>query len=313
MLRFLHRAITGIGPIAIGLMVGLGTGVPWAAEPAKVLFDDAHYPEGPLWHGGALYFAEMLRGRIAVVRKGKVATFWQGEACGPTSIAPLAGSRFLVTCHEGRAIVTIGDDGYPRSIHRADSAGVAVGNPNDAIADGRGGVYVSSSGVFAIDAPAEGRILHISPERRIRVVASGIRYANGVALTPDGKRLLVSEHLNRQVLSYAIQPDGKLKERGVFVKLDTTVRRAKGSSDRAGPDGLAFDPAGNLYIAEYGAGRVLVIDPSGRLKRAITIAARYVTNVTLDPTGSALFVTAPESNRKWPLRGKVLRIAKPLD
>lgn len=297
----------------MGLASSLGVGTSWAAEAPKVLIRDAHYPEGPLWHGGALYFAEMLRDRIVVVRNGRARTFWQGQGCGPTSIAPLAWNRFLVTCHEGRQVITIGTDGYQRSSHRTDKSGKAVGNPNDSISDGRGGAYFSSSGVFAIDAPSSGRILHMSAERSIRVVALGIRYANGVVVTPDGKRLLVSEHLGRQVLSYAIQPDGTLADIKTHVELDKVAPPVSGGSERAGPDGLAFDPAGNLYIAEYGAGRVLVIGPDRRLKRAIAIPALYVTNVTFDPTGSGLYVTAPETNRVWPLRGKVLRFAKPLD
>ncbi|MBC8049076.1 MAG: hypothetical protein H7X92_02880, partial [Chitinophagales bacterium] len=58
------------------------------------------YPEGVMVHQGAVYFTEMDANRImASVNGGLFAQVWSEAGCGPTSIAPLDGSRFLINCH----------------------------------------------------------------------------------------------------------------------------------------------------------------------------------------------------------------------
>ncbi len=85
-----------------------------------------------------------------------------------------------------------------------DEDGRAFSNPNAAVSDGKGGIYFSSSGSFAPGARATGAVLHVDASGRVRRLAEGIHYANGVAVTPDGKILYVSEHLGRRVLAFDI-------------------------------------------------------------------------------------------------------------
>ena len=46
-----------------------------------------------------------------------------------------------------------------------------------------------------------------------------------------------------------------------------------------GPDGMAFDEAGNLYVAYYGGGRVVIFAPDGSLAGEILVPGANVTNV----------------------------------
>lgn len=284
-----------------------------AGEPVAIV-PDAHYPEGPLWHGGKLYYAEMTRHRIAEWN-GTVTTFWAQKGCGMTSIAPAPGGLFLVTCHLGRAVVwvrDIGRGGRMAALHTTGADGEPIGNPNDSAADGRGGVYFSSSGTFAPAAAATGAVYHVVPGAAPKRVATKIHYANGVVVGPDGKHLYVSAHLARQVLRFAIGPGGSLGARETWLRLADVVSAAPGAGPLAGPDGLAFDGAGNLYIAEYGAGRVLVAGPDRRLKKTIAVPNRYVTSVELGPDKRTLYITAPADIARWPYEGAVYKLANPL-
>ena len=278
---------------------------------AEIIEPDARYPEGPLWHRGRLYFAEMSGERIAVWDGRSVRRFWQRPGCGPTSIA-YAPDGFIVACHAERVLARIGAGGRTISIIARDASGRPIGNPNDTIADGRGGVYFSTSGVFAVSAPATGRVYYLPPSGAPREVAGKIRYANGVVLSPDRRYLFVSAHLGRRVLRFEIGQKGRLGGRQVFVRLDRLAPAAKDADPLAGPDGLAFDRQGNLYIAEYGAGRILVVGPDRRLVKIITVRNRFVTNLVFGPRGKTLYVTAPASNEVWPYRGAILRIDDPL-
>jgi sugar lactone lactonase YvrE len=276
---------------------------------------DAFYPEGPLWHGGKLYFAEMTRDRIADWNGGTPHTFWAQRGCGMTSIAPAPGGLFLVTCHLGRAVVwvrEIGHRGRLAVLHTTGAAGEPVGNANDSAADGRGGVYFSSSGKFAVAAAATGAVYHIVPGGAPRRVASKIHYANGVVVGPQGRHLYVSAHLTRQILRFRIARDGSLTERETWLRLVDVVKREPGAGPLAGPDGLAFDGKGNLFIAEYGAGRVLVIAPDKRLRKIITVPNRFVTSVEFGPDKRTLYITAPSNIKRWPYKGAVYKLAKPL-
>ena len=71
-----------------------------------------------------------------------------------------------------------------------------------------------------------------------------------------------------------------------------------------GPDGMATDEDGLLYVAAYGAGRVVALDPSGLCVGSYTVPGMRPTNVAFDPTGKlGLVVTEAE-------RGLLLSLAK---
>lgn len=79
----------------------------------------------------------------------------------------------------------------------------------------------------------------------------------------------MSEHLSRRVLAYDVAADATLSHTRVFVKLDDLVPRNDKRGWEVGADGLVVDHAGNLYIAEYGGGRIITVDASGRLKAIV--------------------------------------------
>jgi gluconolactonase len=66
-----------------------------------------------------------------------------------------------------------------------------------------------------------------------------------------------------------IEPDGVIGAREDFAFLP----------GGEGPDGMAFDEAGNLYVAHYGGGKVAVFAPSGEMTEEIPVPGANVTNV----------------------------------
>lgn len=294
-------------------IVLLAASVAARAAEIEVVDADAFYPEGPIVLDGRLYYAEMTADRVRVWDGTAIRTFWEQEGCGPTAIAPVARQRFLIACHIARRVALVSRDGKTVREIAIDARRKPIGNANDVIADGKGGAYFSSSGQFRPGAAATGAVYHYSARGRVRRVAEGIRYANGVVLTPDGKHLVVSAHLGRYLLRYPIGRGGRLGKPEVLASLESLLWGAPVAGPLAGPDGLAFDAKGNLFVAEYGAGRILVIGPDRRLAKVIAVPGRFVTNLAFADDGRTLYVTAPESNTDWPLKGKVLRIRRPLE
>lgn len=285
--------------LALVLLVAGGQG----AQASDRKLADASYPEGALWHEGRLYHAEMGRDLVMVSDLSSSRVFWTRQACGPVSIAPYGSDAFIVLCHLAHAIVRVSRAGETLEVIDRDSAGVPFVYPNAACPDGAGGVYFSSSGTFSLTAPATGAVLHLDRSGRLERLAEGIHYANGVALDAARQRLLVSAHLDRQILAYPLVSSGRLGPPAVFFDF-----ASHGLSHRyplAGPDGLEIAPSGEVIVAEYGEGRLHKIARDGRYLGAFPGFAPYVTDTALLPDGRAA-VTATFRNDIAALPGEVV-------
>lgn len=271
----------------------------------------ALYPEGPLVDGALLYYAEMGGDQVMRWDGAENHLVWSGSGCGPTSVSRAGDGALNVLCHRQEALVRISLAGETLKTIDRDEEGLTFRTPNASVNDGNGGVYFSSSGSFSPSGASEGAVLYLDRSDRLRRVAEGIHYSNGVALSPDGKILYVSEHLSRNLLAFDVAEDGTLSGRKIFVALDDLVGTEAERSWEVGPDGLAVDRQGNLFVAEYGAGRFLVIDPGGTLLETVAVPEPYITGVALSPDEERIFITAPIS-RMVPFNGTVTSMVNPL-
>lgn len=262
---------------------------PPAATPAQqTVADDAGYPEGALWHGDALYWAEMTEDRVMRWDGRAASTFWTHDDCGPTAIAPAAGG-FAVACHRADMVVRLDAEGRTRETVTTDTDGAPVRWPNDMTGDRQGGVYLSSSGRFAVGAPATGRLLYLPPDGPPRVVAEGLYYANGVALSRDGRTLYAAEHIGRRVLAFEVTAPGSLGASRDFADFEA-LPSSDSSYSLTGPDGIDVALDGRVLVAEYGAGRIAVFGADGAFEGLIAVPERFVTSSSFGPDG-ALFTT----------------------
>jgi gluconolactonase len=124
--------------------------------------------------------------------------------------------------------------------------------PNYPVFDAAGNLYVSDSGTWKNN---NGCLYRIRPGGETDVVGAGLgAFPNGMALHPDGSRLYVVLSNVAAVVSLALGEDGAVGPPQTVVELPRTV-----------PDGLAFDVAGNLYIACYTPDVIYRLTPAGEL------------------------------------------------
>ena len=299
-------------PLRASLLCLVAAAAPLAAPGAQLstVDRDAHYPEGPLWRDGKLYYVEYSSSNIKTWNGTRADIFWHKEGCGPSALIA-RGDNLLIACYDGNYLLEI--DAAAREVRmlRADSSGQAFAGPNDFAADDRGGIYFSASGAYDLKAPITGAVLYLRPDgSTITQVANTIHYSNGLTVSRDGRQLLVAEMLAGRVLSFPIEADGGLGARTVWARLQDLAPPTRHTDAYNGPDGLKLGPDGNYYIAQNGSGRLLVVNDERKLVRIISVPTPYVTNMAFDPQDTkVVFITGAFEQWKPPYAGAVYRWA----
>ena len=143
------------------------------------------------------------------------------------------------------------------------------------------------------------RVWSIAPGGEKKVVDTGLKFANGVVLSPDQSLLYVAESRSRWVYSYQVQKDGSLKAKQKYYHL-----HVPDTADDSGADGLCVDRDGRLYVATRMG--VQVCDQAGRVNAIIPTPNEKVSNVAFGGKDQeTLFATCGDKvyRRKLKVRG----------
>lgn len=256
-----------------------------------VLAEALEFPEGPAFApDGALWCVEMNAGRLFRLADGMQGRLDVGGR--PNGLALWDGSVFF--CDAGRdTVFRLGSDAPdairldPVAESRPDRALTA---PNDLIFDDRGVMIFTCPG--APHAGPTGTVWALSPSGAIANVADRLHFPNGLALTPDGRDLIIAETLGQQLWR------GRWDAQRMTWADPRPWVEVGGAP--LGPDGIAYGPDGLLYVALYGSSEIQAIDDSGRITRRYAVPGAKPTNVAFDPLGGLGMVVTEA------VRGQVL-------
>lgn len=164
-------------------------------------------------------------------------------------------------------------------------AGKRFNQPNDLWPDPKGGVYFTDPKYGGEEGPLPQDGMHvyyITPDHSSVIrVCDDLEKPNGVLGTPDGNTLYVTDSQGGKTYKYAIQEDGSLTDKTLFVAV--------------GCDGITLDKAGNVYLTTNGKQAVDIFSPAGELLESIGVPQQPSNLCFGGKDRNQLFITARTS------------------
>jgi len=228
----------------------------------RCVLDGGRYFEGPRWHAGRLWFVDcMERTLLSLGLSGQREVHAKFDDDTPCGLGVLPDGRIIVLTMFRKRLMSYADGQL--SLY-ADLSAIATGTIDDMIVDGLGRAYVGDLG-FDLPPPPDrgspGRIILVMPGGETRVVADGLRFPNGIAVSADNSRLVVAEMDGACLVDYPIAADGSLH----------TPRRF---GSMKSPDGICLDRAGAVWVASFEEDAFIRVDRDGRELQRIEVPGR---------------------------------------
>ncbi len=224
------------------------------AGEAELVRDGFVFTEGPRWFPteGVLRFTDIPQATIWEFTEPDVFTEITTASERANGLAFDASGKMLAAQHQARRVAIF--DGSTARTLVGDFDGAAFNSPNDLVVRGDGVVYftdppyglgsrereINFNGLFKFD-PATSTMTaewEGDPDST---------RPNGVVLSPDESTLYLADTMGSNVLAFDVAADGTLSNEREFVQVE-------------GPDGMAIDVWGNLYVTTRGGVEVFAVD-----------------------------------------------------
>jgi gluconolactonase len=280
----------------------IATGIKWA--------------EGPVWvkQGGYLLFSDPPANIMRRwSRKDGVSIFLEPSGTGglDPKLVREAGSNGLAMDHQGRLLIA---NSGGRSIDRVDLntkkrttlvsryQGHRFNSCNDLTVSRAGAIYFTDPPYgFAqfnespLKETAQNGVYRWSDGGAVQLVEGGLAFPNGIALSPDEKRLFVSssDPQNKKIMVYALGGNGLPTGPG-RVFLDAAKMPGPGN-----PDGMKIAANGTMFCSSPGG--MWILAPDGE-KLGLIEDGAAIANCCFGDDGRTLYLTSNTRVLRLPLR-----------
>lgn len=258
------------------------------------------FTEGPVWdERGFLWVSDEIQNKIYKVNVAngeKRAVIALGDPDGNTYDRDL---RVLDCASVLRAVIRLSPDGTKYTVVADRYDGKRFNSPNDVVLGPDGAIYFTDP---TSDLPKgqkqeimfEG-VYRISKDGTVRLLTKDMKQPNGLAFSPDGKKLYVDDDEERNIRVYDFRTGGVLLHGRIFGS------EATGSKGEV-PDGMRVDEKGNLYVV--GPLGIWVWSASGKHLGTIVVPEQPANLTWGGADYSTLYITAGTSVYKIPTKAR---------
>jgi|SRR5215211_5741119 len=253
----------------------------------EVLTTGIAFGESPRWgRDGRLWFADWAAQEVlAVDLAGNSERIVRVDFFAfPMCIDWLPDGRLLIVAPRDGHVLRREPDGS--LVTHADIRGLAgEGHPwNEIVVDGRGNAYINNQGFeFPGGEFSPGTVAMLTPDGAARLVADGLAFPNGMAVTPDNSTLIVAESYAKMLTAFDIAADGSLSEGRLWADL----------GDGA-PDGICVDAEGAVWYADVPNKCCVRVREGGEVLQRVDHDRGCFSCALGGPDGTTLFVVAQE-------------------
>lgn len=234
----------------------------------ETLISGLSFAECPRWHGGRLYFSDFYTERVLAVALDGTAETIANVPGRPSGLGFLPDGRMLIVSMRDRRILRRELDGS--LVEHANLTSLAPWHLNDMLVDREGCAWV---GNFGFDLMGGAKVtttnlICVHADGRCEVAAEGLGFPNGMALTADGRTLIVAETTMNRISAFDLA-SGLLGERWTW-----SVFGDPPSSDdmsellrqvEVAPDGLCLDAEGAIWVADANGARLIRVAEGGKI------------------------------------------------
>lgn len=247
--------------------------------------DGFQFLEGPVWlPSGKLLFSDIpadalfeYNGRDTPVLFRKPSHNANGNT--------LDRQNCLISCEHGSRQVTRAEKNGKITVLAERYEDKRLNSPNDVVVRANGDVYFTDPPYGISKAQEElgfNGVFRLSAKGRLTVLVKDFNRPNGLAFSPDEKRLYINDTEGRHIRVFDVSADGSLANGRVFADV-------KGAKPGA-PDGMRVDTQGNVYCT--GSGGIHVFTPSGKFLGLIEVPEVAANCGWGDADNKTLYITA---------------------
>ena len=274
----------------------------------QILMTGIGLGESPRWRDNRLWFADWLAQEVIAVDLEGNSDIVLGMETFPFSFDWLPDGRLLILSGGDGLLLRREPDGS--LVPHADLTNFSEFPWNEIVVDGRGNAYVNSIGFdFPEGEFATGIVALVTPDGVARLVADGVAFPNGMAVTPDNATLILAESYGNRLTAFDIDDDGGLSHRRVWADLDDGF-----------PDGICLDAEGAVWYGDVPNTRCVRVREGGEVLQTVNLdrgcfacmlggaagstlfmlAAKWGDPASEERTGQVLTVEAPALRAGWP-------------